>query len=72
MRLWKTRTRTCLNVSDDYVEINIGRTRYTVGRTKLACELLGQYLPQDIQQALLDSYEYVPGTISTDDAKRPN
>ncbi|KAH0827552.1 hypothetical protein J3R83DRAFT_4273 [Lanmaoa asiatica] len=39
-----------------------------LGRTKLACELLGQYLPHDIQRELLTSYEYVPGTIVTSDA----
>jgi len=31
-----------------------------VGRTKLACELLGQYLPQDVYEELLATYEYVP------------
>lgn len=30
-----------------------------VGRIKLACELLSQYLPRDILQELIASYEYV-------------
>ncbi|KIK92834.1 hypothetical protein PAXRUDRAFT_829595 [Paxillus rubicundulus Ve08.2h10] len=29
-----------------------------LGRTKLACELLAQYLPQDIQEELLGSYDF--------------
>jgi hypothetical protein len=29
------------------------------GRIKLACELLSQYLPRDILQDLIASYEYV-------------
>lgn len=40
------------------------------GRIKLACELLSQYLPRDILQDLIASYEYVSRLLLLSDIDR--
>jgi ribonuclease H2 subunit B len=43
---------------------------FSVGRIKLACELLSQYLPRDVLQDLIASYEYVSSLLRLADINR--
>lgn len=60
MASWTMEKRNCLNVRcfNGVSLINVMHLSLA-GRIKLACELLSQYLPRDMLQDLIASYEYV-------------
>ena len=61
MGLWKKETMHCSKVNRHALprQDTCPDAYVTDGRLKAACELLSQYLPKDLYEQLLASFEYV-------------